>query len=64
MLEWNIFQESEEIIPSAEKTTIPHMKAKLFFCYFIEKPKYQEQKIVIFQLHQYPVYYLGTIFEI
>ena len=34
------------------------MKAKLIFIgiFFFEKPKYQIQEIVIFQLHKYPIW--------
>ena len=70
MLEWSIFQDYEENIPSAEKNNT-YMKAKLIligkktkdiFSWKTQKPK--PQKIVIFQLHQYPIYHFGTIFKI
>ena len=61
-MESSLVQDSEETIHSAEKK-IPHMKAKLIFSWgktkkkFFEKPKHPKQKLVIFKLHQYPIYH-------
>ena len=57
-----------------QKKTIPYMKAKLILIgektkkhFILKNPKTQKPKppkIVIFQLHQYPIYHFGTIFKI
>ena len=40
------------------------IKQKKIFFLKNPKPKYRIQKIVIFYLHQYPIYHYGTIFKI
>ena len=60
MLEWSLFQDYEETIPSAEINDTPYESQADFYWNEIkknkkiEKPntKYQIQKIVIFQLRQ------------
>jgi hypothetical protein len=62
-LEWSLFQDSEQTIHGAEiNDTSYESQADSHW----EKNKNQKPnpKIAIFELHQYQIYHLGTIFTI
>jgi hypothetical protein len=67
-LEGSIFQDSEQPIHGAEINYNSYESHADFHwgIFFLKKPKtkYQTPKIVIFQLHQYPIYHLGMILTI